>query len=421
MINYAISGQRQTITVAQNVFEFPVPVDSTLDRLALQLLTPNASGDAVFDIRINGTTIYGDPLDRPKILSGETEGEVLPAEALVEGDLVAIDLVTVPAGGLVGLYARVELDDGLAGGGGGLGSVVLTGTPTTGQVPTAIDATNAEWADAVGMPGADGADGADGAPGAPGADGADGADGATGPSGLGSVVLTGTPTSGQVPTATSGTAATWQTPSGGGGSSADEVFNTEDDGFDSGTLDAKWSESLTGTTLPTVAINPQEARSQYLVKFAGVNIGSAQITQLYSPAGDFSLTYKVRCQFLGSNTLIYMFLRNTAHTTGVVVGVERAGAAGSFDISLYNLVGFVSAGSVTGTSVNNADAIYVHIQRVGSLWTLLLSMNGVTWKPVATLTLAITINEILLDLSQYGTAVKERMSIDWIRRDWFMW
>lgn len=34
---------------------------------------------------------------------------------------------------------------------------------------------------------------------------------------IGNVTVTGTPTSGQVPTATSGTAATWQTPSGGGG------------------------------------------------------------------------------------------------------------------------------------------------------------------------------------------------------------
>lgn len=37
------------------------------------------------------------------------------------------------------------------------------------------------------------------------------------------VAITGTPTSGQVPTATSGTAATWQTPSGGGGSNYQTV------------------------------------------------------------------------------------------------------------------------------------------------------------------------------------------------------
>lgn len=168
-IQFAVSGKRSaTITAPANVFEFPVPCDCTLDRLVMQVLTANGSGDAVFDIRINGTTIYPDPLDRPEIAASTTEGETSPAEALVEGDIVAIDLVTVPAGGLVGLYVWVELDDGLAGG-GGLGAVVLTGTPTAGQVPTATDATNAEWADAVGMPGPDGP---------PGADGADGADGA---------------------------------------------------------------------------------------------------------------------------------------------------------------------------------------------------------------------------------------------------
>lgn len=37
--------------------------------------------------------------------------------------------------------------------------------------------------------------------------------------GINGVIVSGTPTSGQVPTATSGTAATWQTPSGGSGSS----------------------------------------------------------------------------------------------------------------------------------------------------------------------------------------------------------
>lgn len=113
-VHYAISGQRALITAAANVFEFPVPTPCSLSRLGLRISSANGSGDAVFEVRVNGATIYADPLDRPKILLGETTGEVLPAEALVAGDLVAVDLVTVPAGGLSGLYVTIDLDDELS-------------------------------------------------------------------------------------------------------------------------------------------------------------------------------------------------------------------------------------------------------------------------------------------------------------------
>lgn len=53
----------------------------------------------------------------------------------------------------------------------------------------------------------------------------------------GGVRVTGTPTSGQVPTATSGTAATWQTPSGGGGGAGALVFLESHTASSSATLD----------------------------------------------------------------------------------------------------------------------------------------------------------------------------------------
>lgn len=227
--------------------------------------------------------------------------------------------------------------------------------------------------------------------GATGATGAAGAAGATGPAGVGII---------------------------------DEVFNAEDDGFDvEATLDPKWTQATSGTA-PTVAINPIYARSCYLVKFAGVAIGSVSLTQPFAPAGDFAFTCKLKVLFRGlaGTSRVDLYVGNTALNDGVVASVVANGAAATCDVLIRRLDTFATVGSATPISYRQAEAMYLHVQRVGSTNAVFYSFDGVTWQGVsANYTNSATIGKILFDLLQTGTANKEIVALDWVRRDWFVW
>jgi hypothetical protein len=78
------------------------------------------------------------------------------------------------------------------------------------------------------------------------------------------------PTSGQVLTATSGTAATWQTPSGGGGKVAQVVIATTDTPASFTTvipLDGTTPQNTEGTEVMTATITPTNASSTLLIEF----------------------------------------------------------------------------------------------------------------------------------------------------------
>lgn len=242
------------------------------------------------------------------------------------------------------------------------------------------------------------------------------------PAGLGAVVLSGVPTAGQVPTATGPGTATWQTPAAG--SSADEVFQTEDDGFDSSTLNAKWTQTLSGATLPVVVINAIYARSCYLAKFAGTNAGAAYITQTYAPgAVDFSLTAKFNCSFKAVASALDFFALNAGLTDGYLLRVQCTSAGTTVSFSVLDAgAGYGTVLSATGIVIDRVESTYLHIQRVGTTWTFLYSFDGLMWRQIgATVTKTVTIGMTRIQLIQLTTAVKEWMTADWIRRDWFFW
>jgi hypothetical protein len=96
------------------------------------------------------------------------------------------------------------------------------------------------------------------------------------PSAIGDVVVTGTPTAGQVPTATSATAADWQTPSAGG--TVTSVTAT----------DASIVVSGTGTVAPTIATGTLDVIAAQHPPAASVAMNSQKLTSLAngSAAGD---------------------------------------------------------------------------------------------------------------------------------------
>lgn len=111
-VHFGVAGVRQLITgVHLGVIEFPAPVACQLNRLFMRIATANSAGDTLFDVKKNGVTIYASPADRPKILAGETTSESFPSVALIEGDMIDVDVVAAPLGGISGLYVLVQLQD----------------------------------------------------------------------------------------------------------------------------------------------------------------------------------------------------------------------------------------------------------------------------------------------------------------------
>lgn len=111
-IHYAVVGLRPLITgVVPSVIEFPAPRDCRLNRIFARINTANGAGDVILDINVNGTSIYGDPMDQPRILAGETRLEEFPVADLLEGDMVSVDADAIPLGGVSGLYIIVQLQD----------------------------------------------------------------------------------------------------------------------------------------------------------------------------------------------------------------------------------------------------------------------------------------------------------------------
>lgn len=111
-VHFGVSGVRHLITgVLLGAIEFPAPLDCRLNRLFLQIAAPNSEGDTLFNVLVNGVSIYGSPVDRPKILAGDTVSESFPTVDLTEGDIVSVDVVGAPLGGISGLYIIVQLQD----------------------------------------------------------------------------------------------------------------------------------------------------------------------------------------------------------------------------------------------------------------------------------------------------------------------
>lgn len=205
---------------------------------------------------------------------------------------------------------------------------------------------------------------------------------------------------------------------GGGGSSADEVFNTEDDGFDASSLDAKWTPSTTGTA-PTVTYNPQEARSCLLAKFGAAN-GGAYWTQPFVPgSADFSFTAKFYAKNISATQIVHFAVMNTALTDGIRFLLYK-------DTSVHSLQYTEQPSDVNILTLSFSDLdyvglIYFHIQRLSGNWTALYSFNRATWLVLRTSSAAKTIDLVKFGFDQGGATTQTRMACDWIRRDWFFW
>jgi hypothetical protein len=131
-------------------------VGGTVARVDFHSQNVNSSGDTVFDVLINGVSIWaGSPSSRPKILLGQHNGNVTGLSVAVAiNDEITILAVTVPAGGIGGtLSCVISIDDGLPSAGtpgtNGTNGVGVPAGGTTGQILAKINGTdyNDHWID----------------------------------------------------------------------------------------------------------------------------------------------------------------------------------------------------------------------------------------------------------------------------------
>jgi hypothetical protein len=115
-----VAAPFQVLNARNDIAFFFVPFNGTLKRvdLAVKPANVNGAGDSVFDVKLNGTSIFGSPTARPKIVAGQAKGNVSGLTVAVnEGDIISFDAATIPTGGLQGpVMLQCLIDDNITAG-----------------------------------------------------------------------------------------------------------------------------------------------------------------------------------------------------------------------------------------------------------------------------------------------------------------
>jgi hypothetical protein len=222
-----------------------------------------------------------------------------------------------------------------------------------------------------------------------------------------------------------GTITIASTASGGGGglASPDDPPaspNTEDDEFDSASLDAKWTQTLSNA--PTIDIDT-DWPSHYVMQAASGAIRSAEIEQAYAPAGDFALTFKAVGLFSLQDHVVDLWIEEADDSDGFLCQylrwtdttvrarfVEITGGGGTFN----------EKGNINVAGDAGIDQLYVHYQRVGTSNSMWYSLNGRAFRLVGAFTKSYTPTKFHFRLYSPDTTGGQWMGIDWVRRDWMV-
>lgn len=202
---------------------------------------------------------------------------------------------------------------------------------------------------------------------------------------LGNVTVSGTPTTGQVLTATSGTAADWQTPSGGGGSSptGTGIATTTSGTFDA-TATGYGDLSKVAGSIVVAALSSAAAIAVATALTFGTNPASAGAIRLANAtaikARNAANTADAQLlNFTGGNLAVY-----GDSSFGTVV---QASAAGGFGVSIagntavaLNQSGadFLKLGPPTATGSAYASAGYIRFGDVNASATTLMACRNST-------------------------------------------
>jgi hypothetical protein len=112
----AVTGSTHTGPRA-GVFRVPSPCDGSVTQVFIVSPTVNTNGDAVFDAKLAGVTLFPDTTTRPRILASNSIGYanlVKGVWPVSKGQELTIDVVSVASGGIGGpLYLMIVVDDAL--------------------------------------------------------------------------------------------------------------------------------------------------------------------------------------------------------------------------------------------------------------------------------------------------------------------
>lgn len=189
--------------------------------------------------------------------------------------------------------------------------------------------------------------------------------------------------------------------------------NTEDDEFNTASLDAKWT--VVTNTAASVDYDTTW-QSHAFIEFDGDQ--DYEITQSYAPAGDFSIT----CSYTVAGTTNFQQAVLAAHDNNATPG-----AGDSVYIDYLYTTGHVirlirvdggGASVIVNYSVPGVNRFYLHLQRVGSTWSAWFSFNALSWFRIATTSKSFTVDKIGLLMQQGGATTPVLFGVDWIRRDW---
>ncbi len=193
-----------------------------------------------------------------------------------------------------------------------------------------------------------------------------------------------------------------------------------DDEFEASTLNAKWTQS---GSAPTLVSYDDIVRSAVYLRTSGAQ--DYNIKQSFVPgSSDFALTV---CGMMGLyenfNNFALQVEDSTANnwlqiawvfgTTKKITYAKQVSGSPTFDINVFTVP---SQANDTITP----DQVLLHIQRVGSTWSLWTSYNGNNWQPLTTShTQTITVDKIMVNLGTGGgSSVKLSGCLHWIRKDW---
>ncbi len=117
MLHYAVLPlDAMLAAAATSILKLKSPLAGMLTRVDVLVDSTNAGGAAVFDVHVNGVTVFTNQAHRPQVASGASAGNAttIDAPAIARGDTITIDADTIPTGGVgAQLVVTLTIEDSL--------------------------------------------------------------------------------------------------------------------------------------------------------------------------------------------------------------------------------------------------------------------------------------------------------------------
>lgn len=191
---------------------------------------------------------------------------------------------------------------------------------------------------------------------------------------------------------------------------------TQDDEFNSSSLDAKWS--VINNSVAAVDIDTTW-RSHIYLRYSGNQRYTIQ--QSYAPSGAFSLTMAGFLVSLTNFQGAMIRVRDNSNNAVYAKFVWVNGLQGRLDTLDAGVETNRRTANLFASSQSYAGKFYIQLQRDGSNnWMAWVSYNGLIWVPVGTSVYSktMTVDNFQIDFLQDTATTTCLVGLDFVRRDW---